>query len=165
MWTKTIKKMRITNSLLSSIFFKCSCSILLCTVLSCAEKKSKEQEAVVSYNHKSPANERKTDEIVAINYSCDNLSSRFSSYEQAVNAVKRSSFRFQDYRNMSSSGFIDYGKYYSCDNYKGFLILSLNRREYIYRSVPIQVWQNFKNANSFGNFYNYYIRKNANYRL
>ena len=139
--------------------------MLIFFILSCSEKKPKEQENITKYSQELPLNDTNTDEAITINYSCDNLSSRFSSYEQAVNAVKRSSFRFQDYRNMNNSGFIDYGKYYSCDNYKGFLILSLNHREYIYRSVPIQIWQNFKNANSFGNFYNYYIRKNANYRL
>ena len=48
--------------------------------------------------------------------------------------------------------------FYSCDGKQGYLILKTSKMNYIFKSVPINVWSNFKEASSFGKFYNKNIR-------
>ena len=33
------------------------------------------------------------------------------------------------------------------------MIIEINDKNYIYQNLPIEVWQNFKNADSFGSYY------------
>ncbi|MGF7231165.1 KTSC domain-containing protein [Arachidicoccus sp.] len=47
---------------------------------------------------------------------------------------------------------------YSCDGNKGFLIVKLKGKKYIYKDVPKNVWNRFKTAKSFGSYYDHYIK-------
>jgi hypothetical protein len=96
---------------------------------------------------------------------CNQLPSSFSSYNEALNLVGNAKFSFVDYLNTSNSTAVQGAKYYSCDNRNGFLIIGVNNQRYIYQGVPINVWNNFKRANSFGSFYNAYIKNNYQLRL
>ena len=96
---------------------------------------------------------------------CDQLPTTFSSYNQALNLVSNANFSFIDNVNTSRSTVIQGAKYFSCDNRSGFLIIGVNNQRYIYQGVPINVWNNFKTASSFGSFYNSYIKNNYQLRL
>lgn len=49
--------------------------------------------------------------------------------------------------------------YYSCDGLVGYFTYETKKSEnYIYRNVPVEVWQGFKNADSPGGFYNENIK-------
>jgi hypothetical protein len=89
---------------------------------------------------------------------CNQLPSSFSSYNEALNLIGNAKFSFVDYLNTSKSTVIKGAKYYSCDNRSGFIIIGVNNQRYIYQGVPINVWNNFKIASSFGTFYNSYIK-------
>lgn len=46
----------------------------------------------------------------------------------------------------------------SCDGNTGYLELDTDDENYIHQDVPIEVWDDFKNAESLGGYYNQYIK-------
>jgi hypothetical protein len=74
---------------------------------------------------------------------------------QAVAHV-RSKYRAERI-DTSRSSFVTSAEYFDA-NGEGYLILGLNRRPYIYRGVPVELWRRFKAAESFGRFYNQHIK-------
>ena len=91
---------------------------------------------------------------------CNELPSQFSSYQQAVSEIKSTDFTIEDKVDTSRSSLIKSATYYSCDSKIGFLLVKIRSTEYIYQNVPISVWENFKEADSFGSFYNRNIKGN-----
>jgi len=88
---------------------------------------------------------------------CDEIPSKFNSYEQAINEIQNSSFEFQESTSKSSS-WINDAIYYSCDMKTGFLIIETSKQEYIHKDVPIKVWKEFNNSSSLGKYYNQNIK-------
>ena len=91
---------------------------------------------------------------------CNEINSKFTSYDEAIEIVKNSSFAIDEKVDTDSS-WIDSIEYHSCDEKYGYLIINTKKgKSYIHKDVPIQVWNEFKNANSFGKFYNQNIKGN-----
>ena len=91
---------------------------------------------------------------------CSEINSNFTSYNNAIEVVQNSSFAIEEKVNTDSS-WIDSIEYYSCDEASGYLIVNTKKgKSYIHENVPIQVWIEFKNADSFGRFYNQNIKGN-----
>lgn len=89
---------------------------------------------------------------------CSTLPEQFISYEDAIQKVKLSEFKFKEILNTSRSSWIKGANYYSCDGKTGFMIMRTSSEEYIHQNLPIAIWANLKNAVSFGKYYNYNIR-------
>ena len=90
---------------------------------------------------------------------CNRIPTSFVNYDQALAQVKSASFRIKENVNTSKSSWIRSAIYYSCDSRKGFLIIKTDDREYIHQDVPIEIWNGFKNATSFGKYYDSYIKR------
>jgi hypothetical protein len=91
---------------------------------------------------------------------CTEISSKFTSYDDAIEIVKSTDFSVEEKVNTDSS-WIDSIEYYSCDEVFGYLIVNTKKGgSYIHENVPIHVWNKFKNADSFGRFYNQNIKGN-----
>lgn len=91
--------------------------------------------------------------------SCNQLPETYSSYTEATSTVKSTQFKIKQSVNTSKSSWIKNASYYSCDGQVGYLIIKTNKgKEYIYADVPIEVWKEFKNASSFGKYYNSNIK-------
>ena len=89
---------------------------------------------------------------------CNDINSNFTSYKNAIETVKKSTFAIEEKVNTDSS-WIDSIEFYSCDEISGYLIINTKKgKSYIHKDVPIQVWNEFKNADSFGRFYNQNIK-------
>jgi len=89
---------------------------------------------------------------------CKTLPKTFDSYQQATKLVKSSKFKIKETLDTSKSSWIRGATYFSCDGETGFLIFLTDDREYIHQNVPIDIWNGFKNASSFGSYYNRYIK-------
>jgi len=89
---------------------------------------------------------------------CSLLPGSFPSSEDGLNTVESANFNFNDQVDTSESSWIRGAGYYSCDAKTGFLILITDSTSYVHQEVPLSVWENFKNANSFGSFYNRNIK-------
>lgn len=98
--------------------------------------------------------------ISCVDKNCEDLNSKFTSYDDAIDLVKNTDFNFEEKVNTDSS-WIDSIEFYSCDEISGYLIVNTNNgRSYIHKNVPVQVWSEFKNAESYGRFYNQNIKDN-----
>jgi hypothetical protein len=103
--------------------------------------------------------------LSTIAQSCKNIPAHFNSYEQAIFWVKNATFEFKDDVNTSKSSWIRSASYYSCDGKVGFFIYSTDKQEYIHAGVPVEIWMEFKNADSFGSYYDHNIRKRYSLNL
>lgn len=91
---------------------------------------------------------------------CREINTNFTSYKNAIELVRETDFNIEEKVNTDSS-WIESIEYYSCDEAFGFLIVNTKKGgSYIHKNVPIQVWNDFKNANSFGRFYNQNLKGN-----
>lgn len=91
---------------------------------------------------------------------CSDINSNFTSYKNAIEVVQNTSFQIEEKVNTDSS-WIDSIEYFSCDEASGYLIVNTKKGgSYIHENVPIHVWDEFKNADSFGRFYNQNIKGN-----
>lgn len=89
---------------------------------------------------------------------CDKLTKSFSTYDQAESLVESASFRIKESISTSKSSWIRCAKYYSCDGKTGFFVICTDSEDYIHQDMPIGIWHGFKNAQSFGTYYNKNIR-------
>ena len=89
---------------------------------------------------------------------CNTLPKTYTSYADAVSKIINTTFSITDSVNTSSSSWITDANFYSCNDVKGFLVLETTKTNYIFKNVPIRLWNNFKEAKSFGEFYSKNIR-------
>lgn len=89
---------------------------------------------------------------------CDKLNTDFTTYDAAIHSVRSCDFNTQEKINTDSS-WIESIEYYSCDGNSGFLIIITTKgTNYIHDDVPDALWKKFKEAASFGSFYNNYVK-------
>lgn len=119
--------------------------------------------------NKSPKVQLKEDSTVSNieqnNLDCNNLPTKYSSYDEAIQLITTTTFKINESVNTSRSSWIRGANYYSCDGLYGFLIIKTDRNDYIHSNVPISVWEGFKNANSFGSYYDHYIKFQYRFKL
>lgn len=94
---------------------------------------------------------------------CEKLQENFTSYSEAESKIAKAHFNFTDKVNTSKSSWVTNARFYSCNNQDGYFILETSKKSYIFQGLPITIWNDFKNAESFGSYYNKYIR--GRYRL
>lgn len=91
---------------------------------------------------------------------CSKLPTSFTTYQEAIKQIRNTSFKFEDNINTSKSSWIRGAEFFSCDNETGFFILRTDSKDYIYEGLPVGVWSEFKQAESFGEYYNRKIKHN-----
>jgi hypothetical protein len=96
---------------------------------------------------------------------CNTIPTHFNSYNDAIAFVKKADFKIKDDVNTSKSSWIRSAAYYSCDGVTGYFIYSTDEREYIHAEVPIELWNEFKEATSFGSFYDRNIKGKYRFTL
>lgn len=89
---------------------------------------------------------------------CDRIPNKFSSYDEAIKTIKTSHFKVEESINTSKSSWIRGASYYSCDGLMGYFVLNTDKQDYLYSNMPIEIWQGFKNAKSFGSYYDHHIK-------
>ncbi len=89
---------------------------------------------------------------------CNDIPEYFTSYNEAQEIIFNAEYNYVDHANTSRSSWISHAGYLSCDGSYGFFFIETGSRIYIHQDVPIELWYGFKEADSFGSFYNYYIK-------
>lgn len=90
---------------------------------------------------------------------CSALPEKFSSYEEAASKIAKATFKVSESVNTSKSSWIRSAKYKSCDGETGYFLYKTDVKEYIHKGVPISIWKGFKEAESFGSYYNRFIKR------
>jgi len=97
-------------------------------------------------------------DLVACTDNCGVSSASWKSEKDAIIALENAEFIFSEFlKNESDSWMVSAG-FYSCDGQNGYLVIHSQKKDYIHSSVPVVVWEELKNANSKGGFYNFYIK-------
>jgi len=96
---------------------------------------------------------------------CDSLPKSYSSYENAIETIESANFKIVDDANTIRSSWIKSASYYSCNGITGYFIITTNTQKYIHEGVPLSVWQRFKDAESFGSYYDNNIRHKFIFKL
>lgn len=95
----------------------------------------------------------------SIAQTCNNLPQQFSSFSQAERLIKASRFLMEDYIDCRKSSWVHSAKFLSCDGKTGYFIFRTKKsRVYYFQNIPISLWNRFKNASSYGDFFNTYIK-------
>jgi len=89
---------------------------------------------------------------------CEQLPANYSSYAEAIQTIQSAHFKIAESINTSKSSWIRGASYYSCDGNTGFFIIKTDRGDYIHSNMPIDIWEEFKNAKSYGSYYNQFIK-------
>lgn len=90
--------------------------------------------------------------------SCTGLSNQYSSYSEAVTSIKSADFKIKESINTSRSSWVRGASFYSCDGETGFFIIKTDKQDYLYSNLPTHIWEGFKNADSFGSYYDRNIK-------
>lgn len=96
---------------------------------------------------------------------CKQIPSHFNTYEQAISFIKKVTFKYKDVVNTSKSSWLRSASFYSCNGITGYFILRTDNKEYLHTGVPLTLWKQFKNAPSFGSFYDRNIRGRYRFNL
>jgi len=94
--------------------------------------------------------------LLATTYCIALESTSFNSYNQAQIWVRTNPNFTKDSVDTTKSSWIRGAEYYTDGSGTGYLILNMKGKEYIWEGVPLNVWEGFKQADSFGFFYNVY---------
>lgn len=90
---------------------------------------------------------------------CNDLPSAFASYEQAVSKIRSAHYVFTDVKQTPSSSWMKKAEFFSCDSSQGYFIYTTKKgKTYVHDLMPISVWEGFKEARSFGEFYHQNIK-------
>lgn len=95
---------------------------------------------------------------------CAHLSNNFLSYEEAKEKIKSTDFKIKEDITLNSS-WLKGADFYSCDGNIGYLIIQTETKDYLHAQVPKTLWEEFKYANSPGEFYNKKIKNKFTYNL
>jgi hypothetical protein len=96
---------------------------------------------------------------------CNQIPTHFNSYDQALSFVKKAIFQYKDVVNTSRSSWVRGASYFSCVGSTGFFIIKTDSEEYLHSGLPLYLWTQFKNASSFGGFYDRYIKGKYRFNL
>lgn len=94
--------------------------------------------------------------LISCKQSPSELPKSFSSYNEAVSKVKNTYFDVEETINTKDRS---KDNWVTSAAYKGgFLIIGMKGKEYIFDEVPESVWNDFKNSDDLGKFYNQNIK-------
>ncbi len=96
---------------------------------------------------------------------CSKIPQTFQTYAEAKRTIAATNFALTENLNTSKSSWIRSAQFFSCDSRKGFMIFKTDKEEYIHQDLPISIWNNFKQAVSFGSFYSSNIKKKYQLKL
>jgi len=109
-------------------------------------------------NRSQSANIGQIDSPPPTQLDCNNLPIQFNTYDEAKSSISQASFQIQETVDTRKSSWIRGATYYSCDGRTGYFLLGTDKKEYLFQGMPLAVWEGFKKADSFGDYYNAFIR-------
>jgi len=109
------------------------------------------QTAYGQVEHNYPVGAQSTD--------CDSLDISTGSIKEAIEGIVNSKFRFQQQFKISRTYGVMSASFYSCDGERGFLIMKVDKKDYIYLEVQKSVWDTLITSQDINGFYNSDIKE------
>ncbi len=89
---------------------------------------------------------------------CSVLTNEYETFEKAKEIIQKTKFAFTDNLNTDKSSWIRSGTYYSCDLKVGYFLYETDKEIYIHQNLPVEIWNELKQASSLGSYYNRNIK-------
>ena len=89
---------------------------------------------------------------------CSLLTNEFESYDAAKAIIQKTKFALTENLNTEKSSWIKSGTYFSCDLKVGYFLYKTEKETYIHQNMPIEIWNELKQASSIGSYYNHNIK-------
>ena len=89
---------------------------------------------------------------------CDSLKLNTLPITEAVSIIEQTTFRFQQQFKISRSYGVMNARYFSCDGILGYLIIKVDKKDYIYIDVPETKWKLLISSADMNAFYNEEIK-------
>lgn len=96
---------------------------------------------------------------------CTSLPTEYTSYEEALRTIRQTEFPLSEKIKTPESSWIRAAEFYSCDRQTGYFILVTDSKDYIFRDMPMEVWDGFKRAESYGKYYHAQIKNRYYFEL
>ncbi|MCT4151336.1 KTSC domain-containing protein [Elizabethkingia anophelis] len=81
-----------------------------------------------------------------------------STYNEALSIINANNYIIEEQIDTSNSDWITSVEYRADDPENGYLIIGMNGKEYTFDGVPIDIWEDMKEAEDIGEYYNENIR-------
>jgi len=104
--------------------------------------------------HNYPVSPQSTD--------CDSLDISSVSLAKAIESIENAKFRFQKQFKISRSYGVMNARFYSCNGETGFLIMKVDKKDFIYIKVPKSVWNTLITSSDINAFYASEIKQTYN---
>ena len=91
---------------------------------------------------------------------CDSLEISALSIDDAISIIKQSSFRYQQQFKISRTYGVINASFFSCDGQLGYLIITVDKKDYIYFDVPKSKWTGLISSADINGFYDEEIKGN-----
>ncbi len=89
---------------------------------------------------------------------CDSLKLTTLPITEAVSIIEHTTFRFQQQFKISRTYGVMNARYFSCDGKLGYLIIKVDKEDYIYIDVPEPKWKLLISSADINAFYNEEIK-------
>lgn len=84
---------------------------------------------------------------------CDSLDVSTVSLTEAIQMIEKTKFRFQQQFSISRAYGVMKAAYYSCEGENGYLVMRVDKSDFIYSSVPKTIWDELISSPDINNFY------------
>lgn len=96
------------------------------------------------------------------------IPNEFRSYSEAQYIVQSADLSIQEEAETdgkSKNNWIREAKYFANDRNRGYLIINMKGKDYIFDELPYSVWEQFKNSEDLGKAYHRLIKGRYNLKL
>ncbi len=93
---------------------------------------------------------------------CDTLNLSSYSLEKAISAIETTTFRYQQQFKISRTYGVMSARFYSCDGSTGYLVIKVDKKDFIYLEVPETKWKELISSGDINAYYNTEIKGNYN---
>jgi len=89
---------------------------------------------------------------------CDSLKVNSYTIDEAITIIERTTFRYQQQFRISRTYGVMSARFFSCDGKSGYLIIKVDKRDYIYIDVPEPKWTSLISSTDINGFYEVEIK-------
>lgn len=91
---------------------------------------------------------------------CDSLNLNAIFIDEAISIIEQTTFRYQQQFKISRTYGVMNARFYSCDGKLGYLIMNVDKKDFIYFDIPEPVWTDFISSADINGYYDDEIKGN-----
>lgn len=94
---------------------------------------------------------------------CDTLDISSFPLKEAISTIELTTFRYQQQFKISRTYGVMNARFYSCDGISGYLVIRVDKKDFIYLEVPETKWRGLISSADINDFYDTEIKENYDF--